>query len=76
MERINEQTLIPIGIAILVIGSAALWVAGVNAQMTYASTAIAEVREDQKQYNSHLEEIRSRLSAIEGELKRIPKEGK
>jgi hypothetical protein len=75
MDRISEKTTVSLGIAVLVIGSAAMWVAGVNADRSYSAQAVEEVRSDQQKYNANLEEIRNRLSRIEGALK-LPEEGK
>lgn len=80
MAKIDQNSLIPMGLAIVCIGGAATWMT--RQEFTTAANAqgLATVRQefyDQRLFlEKRVSEILERLSNIEGELKRIPKEPK
>lgn len=71
MVGINEKTMIPIGLAVLVIGGGAGWMTRQEIKTTANSEQIIQVNEKVENLDKILNEIEKRLAGIEGELKRI-----
>jgi len=73
MAKITENTLIPIGIAITVIGGGSAWLTTMHQSMSAMAQEIRSVKEERKTLYDSLELIRRDISEIKGELKRIRK---
>jgi hypothetical protein len=73
MNTITQGTLIPLGLAVAVIGGAAVWVTETRAQIRHNTIAIEEVRRLQAEYVKQLYEINSRLSRMEWKLEKVAK---
>lgn len=77
MAKIDQNSLMPIGLAIVCIGGGAIWMT--RQEFTTAANASglsamrAEFTDKQLFIEKKLAEILDRLSHIEGELDRIPK---
>lgn len=61
MSKITQETLIPLGVALLVIGTGAGWV-------TKTEMAIAQVHEESQEYKSKFKEICEILRGIDRRL--------
>jgi len=74
-QQINESTVIPIGLAILVFGGGAAWMTTVDsrlsAQATTLTTQQAQNVEVFRDVKSDLKEINQRLYAIEKKIDRL-----
>lgn len=77
MVKISQNTVIPIGVAVVVIGGGAAWMTKINYAVDAHAAKIEEARHSEtSRYREFLEIARlieHRLSVIEGELKRIRK---
>lgn len=77
MARIDQNSLIPIGLAIVCIGGGAIWMTRQEFTTAANATGLASMRieftDKQIFIERKLSEILERLSNIEGEMKRIPK---
>lgn len=65
---INQDTLMPVGLAVLVIGSSAMWVADVRSSMKANEAQIEALTASQGVNIKLIQEINSRLSRIEWKL--------
>lgn len=72
-SKISQNTLIPVGVAVLVIGSATAWMTKQDIQSRVNASEISEVKSQFSGIEILLREISRRLGTIEGELKRIRK---
>lgn len=72
MRHLNQDTLIPIGLAILVIGGATSWISGVSNTLSAQSEVIVELRRNNEDNIKLVTEINSRLSRIEWKLEKKP----
>lgn len=70
MTKVTDQTLIPIGLAILTIGGGAAWLTVVHEKVAVSADRIKEMSEDQKKYTEDLHQINARLARIETLLER------
>lgn len=77
MSKITSNTLMPIGLAVVVIGGGAAWMTKINIAVDAHASKIREATEsEQSRYRELTDLLRGidhRLSLIEGELKRIRK---
>lgn len=71
MEKISEQTLIPIGVAVVVIGAAALWISSINLQTKSNTETINKLEVKQEKYSDDMRAIRESLAEINGALREI-----
>lgn len=69
---ITDKTLVPLGLAVVVIGSVAIFITNVQAVGLQNKIDIQQIREDRsnniRDYNRNLIDINSRLSRIEEKL--------
>lgn len=65
---INQETLVPIGIAIIVIGSASVWVTEMKSQIKINTDTIEILKKGQEDNFKLNHEINSRLSRLEWKL--------
>lgn len=70
MKALTENTLIPLGIAILAIGGGSMWITSLYAEVQSTSTAVKEARTRQEETSKTLNEINERLSRIEWKLEK------
>lgn len=72
MKEISEKTTISIGLAIAVIGTAAMWLTSVSNTVQAHSKQIDAITESRnqaiKEYNNNLQDIKARLIIIEYKL--------
>ena len=73
MGKIDKNTLIPIGLAIAVIGGGGMWISRQELLTDANATQIVEVKSINRTISETLGKILERLSHIEGELERVPK---
>jgi hypothetical protein len=75
MGRIDDKTTIPLGIAILAIGGAAMWVSSQVSTIGYTASRVdaieAERREERREYSENVKEFRKELQEFQRELERI-----
>jgi len=73
MSKITQNTLVPIGLAVAVIGGGAAWMT--RQEMTASANAkgIKHLQGQYEHIDDMLREIQEKLGTIEGELKRISK---
>jgi hypothetical protein len=76
-SRITSHTLVPIGLAVIVIGGGAGWMTKINVAVDAHAARIKEATESEesryKELTDILRQIDRRLSGIEGEMRRIRK---
>lgn len=65
---ISDKTLIPLGIAVLVIGGGATWLTTLHLATTSNATTLSEMKKD---IPEKLEQIQKDIAEIKGELRRI-----
>ncbi len=68
---LSENTMIPIGVAVAVIGGGAFWLSTIYFKQESALASITEIKQTQSTYASDIVEIKEELKGIHGELKRI-----
>lgn len=70
MKVLDDKTLIPLGVAVGIIGGAAVWMTKMDIAVSTAQAAIIEQKQADAQYHSKvcelLKSIDQRLSRIEG----------
>lgn len=75
--KLTSNTLMPIGLAVVVIGGGAGWMTKINIAVDAHAARIREATESEqsryKELTDLLRQIDRRLSGIEGEMKRIRK---
>lgn len=69
MAKITEQTLIPLGVAVMAIGGGAAWLTQVYLMTQANGEMITKVQAQQDVYTKNLEEIRVELGEIKTELR-------
>jgi len=74
--KLTENTLIPVGLAVIVIGGGAAWIT--NIQMSTAATVvkITSMEEKSDKVMESLAEIQNSLAEVKGELKQLNKGNK
>lgn len=81
-KQLTDKTLVPIGLAVTVIGGGAIWLTKIYMTVDAHSKTLTEIRQvmgidrrdlegDVKSIHDLLFQMDRRLSGIEGELKRI-----
>lgn len=73
MRVISEKTFVPIGIAIITIGSLTGWATRQEMRMDEQESKVNHVVERFQGIEQQLDQILEKLGIIEGELKRIRK---
>lgn len=68
MKQIGQDTLVPLGLAIVVIGSVSMWVADVRSEIKLHDGLIQELKQASETNYKVIYEINSRLSRIEWRL--------
>lgn len=68
LKTITESTLIPVGLAVITIGGASMWVTQLKAQLDVDNSIIAELRRASEGQTKLIYEINSRLSRLEWKL--------
>jgi hypothetical protein len=65
MQKIGQETLVPLGVAVVVIGAIATWVNTVESKIAANTAIIKEIRTTNDASLKQVYEINSRLSKIE-----------
>lgn len=77
MSKLSQNTLMPIGVAVIVIGGGAAWMTKINYAVDAATVRFEESKvsegERYRELTDLLRQIDRRLSSIEGEMKRVRK---
>lgn len=68
MKIVNNQTLMPVGLAVVVIGTAATWVESVRSDIKSHTIQLENLAKNQEEHLKLNWEINSRLSRIEWKL--------
>lgn len=68
MKIVNDQTLIPIGLAVTLIGSVAMWISSVRSDLASHSEQLVALSRNHDAHIKLIMEINSRLSRIEWSL--------
>ncbi len=75
MSKLDEKTLLPMGVAIVVIGGGAAWATRMHIGMSEAQAAIIEQKQADSEYHKKvcelLRSIDQRLSRIEGSRRKL-----
>jgi hypothetical protein len=71
VAKITDTTLIPIGLAVVVIGGGAAWLTAMSLKIDSAIASTQRIEQKQSTYNEDISQIRELISGIHGELKRI-----
>jgi hypothetical protein len=75
LKAISENTFVPLGLAVMVIGGGAGWVTKIEVAVSAQAAKIEEQQQEDdfraRKLFDLLRQIDQRLSMIEGELKRI-----
>lgn len=64
MKSLSENTLIPIGLAVVVIGGGSAWLTKISIATAANSDALSRIETKQESYTEHLAEIRQDLAVI------------
>jgi hypothetical protein len=70
VKTITQETFVPIGLAIAIIGSVTAWVTDLRSQMNNNTAIINSLRSGDERNIKLFQEINSRLSRIEWKLER------
>lgn len=70
---ITEKTMVPLWLALSVIGGAAAWATTLQVQASNTATTIQEMGAHQERYSDDISAIRQDIAEIKGELKRMRK---
>lgn len=70
MTKISQETLMPIGLAVLVIGGGAMWVTNIKNQLDLDRENISSLVKNYELYTKTIVEIDSRLSRIEWKMEK------
>jgi hypothetical protein len=73
VSPITDKTLIPLGVAVLVIGGGAAWLTSISNATQISKDGIVRLEAKQDAYSNDLQKIYQELAEIKGELKRIYK---
>lgn len=65
IQKISENTLIPLGIAVIAIGGAATWLTAMKSKVDEHGILIEELRHSNEEHFKMVYEINSRLSRME-----------
>lgn len=68
MNRITSRTLVPLGLSIIVIGSAAGWATKVSMEIEAHANSIAKTEVMNTDIYNHLHDIKTQLSVIESKV--------
>ena len=75
MKSINENTLIPLGLAVITIGGGAIWLTQLSVQTRANAEILDKIQQDRSiaraEYLKNVEEIKVSLAEIKVELKII-----
>jgi hypothetical protein len=75
MPKLDDKTLVPLGVAIAFIGGAAGWATKMNIAITDAQAAIIDQKQTDSEYHKMvcelLRSIDQRLSRIEGSRRKV-----
>lgn len=71
VARFTDKTLVPIGLAVLVIGGGASWVTGVSKELTAQASAIEHARDQYLKIDDRLRSIENQLIQLNGTIERI-----
>ncbi len=69
VSRLTEKTLIPLSLAIMVIGGGAAWLTDVHAEVSHQGQQISEMGEKRDETSRVLTDILVQLSEIKTELR-------
>lgn len=64
MKSLSDKTLVPVGLAVIVIGTGSFAVAGILNKQTINSEAVQEIRIEQKEIRAELKETRKEYGAL------------
>lgn len=68
MNKLSQETLVPMGVAIVVIGTVATWVSNTSTSIKHQAEQLAAMSETHGANMKLISEINSRLSRIEWSL--------
>lgn len=71
MKSLTENTFIPIGLALTVIGGGSAWLTRMSVATAANAEALTRIETKQEKYTEHLAEIREELAAIRERLDSI-----
>lgn len=71
-NKINQETLIPIGLAVVLIGGVSMWITDIRSQLKYDFDRIEVLTASHEANIKLIAEINSRLSRIEWRLEERP----
>lgn len=70
LKELSDKTLLPLGLAVIVIGGGAIWLTTVYNEVQANTRAIESATITQKEYVKTLQEINLRLTIIEQKIDR------
>lgn len=68
IKILNQETLVPIGLAVMVIGASAMWITDVTSQVKMHSVEIKSLAQSNEAQLKLIYEVNQRLSRIEWQL--------
>ena len=71
MKSLTENTLIPIGLALTVIGGGSAWLTRISVATAANAEALNRIETKQDQYTEHLSQIRQDLAVIRNRLENM-----
>ncbi len=73
MQRINESTLIPLSM-MLIVGGGVAWLTTMYTDVKYNTEQINEIKSDQEKHADEMGQVLQKLAAIQEQLKNIEKQ--
>ncbi len=73
IKELNQATLVPLGLAVVIIGTVAMWVADTRSELRAHSDIIEELKKSNDASYKLVSEINSRLSRMEWQLEKTRK---
>lgn len=74
MDKLTEKTLIPLGVALSLIGGGAAWLTKLAFQTSANAATLEQIATKQDVYTDHIAAIRQDLAVIRVEIQQIKKE--
>lgn len=71
MKSLTENTFIPIGLALTVIGGGSAWLTKISVSTSANAETLTRIESKQDQYTEHLSQIRQDLAVIRNRLENM-----
>ena len=71
MNDLTEKTKITLGLAIVAIGGAAMWVTSISINVAESATKLGKIEDQQQKYMSHIQAIQTDLAVIKERVESV-----